>query len=85
MFRDLLEGVGRAVAAAARNPKWRVTSLERRAFGWRREGARLQRLARRSIKEDRRKRLYKRAEAAFARSVLLDERAQELAERYGLN
>lgn len=85
MFRDILEAVGRGIATAARNPEWRITSLERRAFFWRREGARLQKVARRSIKEDRRKRLYKRAEAAFARSVLLDERAQELAERHGLN
>lgn len=83
MIGDVLEQIGRGVAAVIRRPEWRVASLERRAFFWRREAVRLQKRMR-ETKGKKRKRLTARVDAAFARSTLLDERAQQLAERYGL-
>ncbi len=85
MFRDALESIGRGLARLARNPQWRVTSLERRAFANRRLGIRLQTKARLETNKRKKQRLYERSARAFARSLAQDERALELAERYGLN
>jgi len=84
MIRDILEQVGRGVAAVARQPAWRVASLERRATYWYQRAARHLRHAKAESKARRKKRLYKYQAQALDRANVLDQRAKTLAERYGL-